>query len=235
LSINFKKHEIVVPGDLLAEGDFHASEGTYLENNKIFSSILGLAGQRGRNIFVVPLEGIYVPKVGDVVIGKILNASPNGSRADINSLYSAAIFPEHAGRNRLNSQENIFEVGDYVIAKIISFDRTHDPFLGTNEEGLGKLSDGRIIKISPAKVPRLIGKKGSMIKMIKDETKARIKIGQNGLIWFSIKDEKMGEALIKIIRKIERESHTTGLTDRIKKTIKKLGEKNSNVSKRRSS
>ncbi|MHA1754750.1 MAG: exosome complex RNA-binding protein Rrp4, partial [Candidatus Odinarchaeia archaeon] len=203
LVLKFQRHQIVAPGELLGIGKYYAGEGTFKEGDKIYSSILGLAEQRGKTIYVVPLQGTYFPKVGDIVIAKILNASPAGYRADINSLYSAAIFPDQAERNnrRIRDRNIVYDVGDIIIAKIISFDRTHDPFLSTVGEGLGKLKGGRIIKIHPTRVPRLIGKKGSMIKMIKEETNARIKIGQNGLIWISVDDDRMEDIIIKVVRK----------------------------------
>jgi len=224
LSIHFKKHEIVAPGDLLAEGDFKSGEGTYKENNKIFSSLLGLAEQKGKLIYVVPLESPYIPKIGDIVIGKVLSSSVNGSSIDLGSLYNAALFPEYSGKFREYDESEIYKVGDIIIAKIISFNRTRDPYLTTGERGLGKLIGGSLIRINPAKVPRLIGKKGSMIKMLKEETNARIKIGQNGFIWFSVRDERMEDILIEAIKKIEREAHTSGLTDRVKELIRRLKE-----------
>ena len=84
-----------------------------------------------------------------------------------------------------------------------------------------KLIGGRIMKITPSKVPRVIGKAGSMIELIKDKTKCQIIVGQNGVIW--LKGENEGLAA-KTIYKIERESHTTGLTDKITAYLDKGGE-----------
>ena len=94
--------------------------------------------------------------------------------------------------------------------------------------GLRKLKGGRIIDVSTHKVPRIIGKQGSMVVMIKDATKCNIVVGQNGWIW--IDGEPTNELLaIQTIRKIEKESHLSGLTDRIKefleKNLKNLGAK----------
>lgn len=231
MSTKFEKHQIVSPGDLLAEGEFYVGEGAFREDHKIYSSILGLAELRGRTIVVVPLQGIYYPKIGDVVIGKVLNSSPTGMRIDINSLYTAAIFPSQTLEGGRRGGERLvqYDVGENIIAKIISFDRTHDPILTTDEEGLGRLVGGRIIKIHPTRVPRIIGKKGSMIKMIKEETNQKIRIGQNGVIWISAENDFIEDIIVAIIRKIEREAHTSGLTDRIKETIKKLKEEKMNV------
>ncbi|OYT55070.1 MAG: RNA-binding protein, partial [Candidatus Hecatellales archaeon ex4484_218] len=37
-----EKRQLVVPGDLLAEGDYVAGENTYKEGNRIYSQKIGL-------------------------------------------------------------------------------------------------------------------------------------------------------------------------------------------------
>ena len=112
-----------------------------------------------------------------------------------------------------------FDVGDMLAAEVIAFNRTRDPVLSVKGRGLGKLRGGRIIEILPAKVPRLIGRIGSMINLIKNETNTRMIIGQNGWVWASGKTVESELLVEKIVRKIEKESHTSGLTDRIKELI----------------
>ena len=83
---------------------------------------------------------------------------------------------------------------------------------------MGKFKGGIIVDIAPTKVPRLIGKKGSMINMIKDKTKCKIVVGQNGLVW--IKGKPDMEQLTKdTIKLIEAEAHTSGLTNKIKNKL----------------
>jgi exosome complex component RRP4 len=113
-----------------------------------------------------------------------------------------------------------------VIAKIVAYDRTRDPQLTILERGLGKITRGQILEITPTKIPRVIGKQGSMISMLKQETGCQIEIGQNGRILVNGKtpeDERLG---VMAIRKIEQEAHTTGLTDRVTEMLRKeKGEK----------
>ena len=83
---------------------------------------------------------------------------------------------------------------------------------------MGKFKGGIIVDIAPTKVPRLIGKKGSMINMIKDKTGCKIVVGQNGLVW--VKGKQDMEQIVKdTIKLIEKEAHTSGLTDRIKNRL----------------
>ncbi len=87
------------------------------------------------------------------------------------------------------------------------------------ERGLHKLNGGQIIEIQPIKVPRVIGKKGTMISMIKKYTGCRIIVGQNGRIWIDGNTDGVEKAT-RAIRKIEAEAHTKGLTIRIEKLLK---------------
>ena len=58
-----------------------------------------------------------------------------------------------------------------------------------------------------------------MINLIKTEMNCRLIIGQNGRVWVSGKNPESELLIERIIRKIEREAHTSGLTDRIKDLI----------------
>ena len=74
--------------------------------------------------------------------------------------------------------------------------------------------------VTPTKIPRIIGRKGSMISMIKQVTNCQIILGLNGVILVTGKTEEDEELAITAIRKIEAESHTSGLTDRITQLLK---------------
>ncbi|MHA2046963.1 MAG: hypothetical protein ACW99G_19405 [Candidatus Thorarchaeota archaeon] len=50
MAVYFQKREVVVPGQLLAEGRYRSSFGTYDEDGKIFSSLVGLAELRGNTV-----------------------------------------------------------------------------------------------------------------------------------------------------------------------------------------
>jgi len=87
------------------------------------------------------------------------------------------------------------------------------------EEQVGcKIEDGIIIEIQPSKVPRIIGKNGSMVSLLRQHTGCWIFVGQNGRVWIRGESENISR-LVEAIRKIEREAHTTGLTDRISKFL----------------
>ena len=61
---------------------------------------------------------------------------------------------------------------------------------------------------------------GSMIKMLKNLTGCNIFVTQNGRIWIRGDNIKKERLLIDAINKINREAHTSGLTDRIEAYLK---------------
>jgi exosome complex component RRP4 len=96
--------------------------------------------------------------------------------------------------------------------------------LSARGPGLKKLQGGRIINVNPNKVPRIIGKQGSMVSMIKDATGCRIVVGQNGVVWIDGLPE--GELIaVEAIAMIEEKSHLTGLTDKVKAFLEKKTKK----------
>jgi len=221
----YERRQLVTPGDLLAEDDYVAGENTYKEDSKIYAIRIGLVDFENRKIHVVALKAFYIPCVGDMVIGKVVEVGIGGWIVNIKAPYVAVLRASDVLDRPFKPQKNdlpsIFDVGDLIIAKIVAYDRTRDPLLSVQEPGLGKITRGQIIEITPTKIPRVIGRKGSMISMLKHETGCQISIGQNGLILVNgrtIEDERLA---VMAIHKIEQEAHTSGLTDRVTEMIRK--------------
>ena len=68
---------------------------------------------------------------------------------------------------------------------------------------MGKIPTGELLKISPTRVPRLIGKRGSMIQTIEQASSTRITIGQNGIIVVSGNDKEGITLAINAIHIVE--------------------------------
>ncbi|MDP2750943.1 MAG: exosome complex RNA-binding protein Rrp4 [Nanoarchaeota archaeon] len=217
---------IVIPGEEVAEGmDFLPAAGTYREGDKIIASKVGLLNVDGRLIKLIPMSGRYMPKRNDVIIGKVIDISMSGWRIELNSAYTAMLNVKDATSEFIGRGEDLtqfYAIGDYVVAKVINVTSQKLVDLATKGPGLRRIRGGRIISVAPTKVPRIIGKSGSMVGMIKDATGTKITVGQNGLVWIQGEPEK--EILVvNTIRKIETESHVSGLTDVIKAYLISLG------------
>lgn len=224
-----KDKEVVVPGQVLAKGlEYLPSNGTYRMNDNILANRLGLLAIEGKVLRTIPMSGRYLPQKNDVVIGKVDDILMSGWRLDINCPYSAVLPLKDASFDFIAKGADLtryFNLEDYVMMKITNVTSQNLIDVTAKGPGLKKLRGGRIMKVSPSKVPRIIGKKGSMVSMIKKATDCKIMIGQNGVIWFEGTPE-MEVIVSEAIKKIELESHHQGMTDKMKEFLeKKTGKK----------
>ena len=129
------------------------------------------------------------------------------------SFLSVNEVPRYVNKDGL---DEVMDIGDMVVAKIWGINKRGID-LSIKSRGLGKVDEGIIMEINPNKVPRVIGKEGSMIKIIKDKTGCNITVGQNGLIW--IKGENVEKELLskKAILFIVEKSYLSGLTEEVEK------------------
>ena len=221
----YEKKQLVAPGDLLAEGDYVSGDSTYKENEKIYASRLGLVDYNGKRVHVVALKAFYIPVPGDTVIGKVVETTPSGWVIDIKAPHPARLrasdVVERSFKPETTDLPSIFDVGDLILANVVAYDRTRDPQLTVREPGLGKILRGQLVEVTPTKIPRIIGRQGSMVGMLKRETGCQLTIGQNGLILISGRSAENERLAIMALRKIEKESHTSGLTDHVTEMIRK--------------
>ena len=215
--------KMVIPGEFIVEGDMKLGEGVFRENNRIYSKVMGLLDQKENFVKVIPLTGRYTPKVHDFVIAEIEDMDFSNWYTNIGAASSATITAKDYFSERDGFQEDIkkaMNMGDAVYAMIREISPRKRVFLSMRERGSRKLRGGRIIEVTPAKVPRIIGRKGSMISMIKQETGCRVLVGQNGRVWIDGPTDR-ADLVVRIIEKIEKDAHTQGLTESIKTMITK--------------
>lgn len=207
--------KIVIPGDLLSENAKNAGYGTYVKNNKVYSSLCGIESSREDKVGVIPLAGTYMPAPNDVVIGIVVTVTPSNWFLNIAAPYDGMFHvSEYPRRVESADMPSILNIGDAAILRVKDVDDSMKVELALRDSSLQKLRTGQIIEIEPVKVPRVIGHGGSMISMLKKETNCNIFVGQNGRIWIDGKDEDM-ELLKKAIELIQVEAQRSGLTDRV--------------------
>jgi len=217
-----EKREIVIPSQLLGDvNSKKAGRGTFIENGKIYSEILGILNKNQEYINVIPLKGIYDPARNDLVIGVVIEAMSSSWLVDINAAYPALLHVNEVPWDvDFGETEKYLNTGDTVMAKISQVDQEKKIQVTLNDRNLYKIKGGQIINVEPSKVPRIIGKKGSMIALLKKYTKCRLFVGQNGRIWIDGTDE----GVIKVkdtIKMIEEEALSYGLTNKIEDLLKK--------------
>ena len=210
--------KVVIPGEIIIEGDdYLPGESTEKREGKIYSLRYGLAEENNNLIKVIPLSGVYNPRRGNVILGRVENVLANGWLIDIGAADSAFLsimeVPKYVNKDAL---EEVLTIDDLVLAKIWSINKRGID-LSLKSRGLGKVDEGIVFNVNPNKVPRIIGKEGSMIKIIKDHTNCDITVGQNGLILLNgptIDSELYAKKAIKFI---EQKSFISGLTEEVNK------------------
>ena len=180
-----EKREIVIPSQLLGEvKNKKAGRGTFVEEGKIYAEILGVLNDSSEYINVVPLKGRYDPIEKDFVIGVVDEAMASSWLVDINAAYPALLHVNEVPWDvDFGETEKYLNHGDCVMAKVLSVDQEKKLQITLKDRNLYKIRGGLMINVEPSKVPRIIGKKGSMISLLKKYTKCRIFVGQNGRIW----------------------------------------------------
>jgi len=177
--------QFVLPGDIIVTGDYQPEQNVILEGDRLMSTAIGFSEIKDDLVTVTPLTGLYTPKTDDLVIGKIVSHNALSWEVDINSYYSGILTASDIfGKDYSPSRDDLslkLKTGDIILARIANVG-SRDPLLTIFGEKLGKIDSGELVKISPAKIPRLLGKHGSMIQSIEASTNATITVGQNGFI-----------------------------------------------------
>ena len=213
-----QEREFVVPGDkIVSSMEFVPGKNTFRDGESIYSKRLGIVHLENHVISVVPLSGGYTPQIGDMVIGEIEDTQANGWFVTLEAPHSAYLSLSGVrGYVRQGTDlTRIYNVGDLIYVKIVSVSK-QGVSLSMQDDRARKLSGGKVITVEPVKVPRVIGKQGSMISLIKRKTGSNIVVGQNGIVWLQGGDEDLATVVIKMV---ERESHKEGLTDMIEKFL----------------
>ncbi len=216
------KRKVVIPGEIIATGDdFLPGEGVRREGEHVLASRFGLSEQVGRVIKVIPLSGAYVPRRNNVVLGRVIDITFNGWLVDIdcagNSFLPIAESPRFINQHEM---DQFLAIGDVISAKIWSI-KGKGIDLTINGKGLGKLENGFIFRVNPTRVPRVIGREGSMINLIKDNTGCSITVGQNGWVWIN---GPSTESILKArgaVQYIADNVHIGGLTEHMEEWFQK--------------
>ncbi|MDG6900343.1 MAG: S1 RNA-binding domain-containing protein [Nitrososphaerota archaeon] len=208
----------VIPGDVIARGNYRYGSFVEKRGEEYIALRVGLAEVGRDGVKLNPLTGPYLPRAEDDVIGKVVDINGFGWVVDINSCFDGFLPASFVfGREFSPATHDLsskFMVGDMIGARIESFERSRDPQLSIRGHGYGKIDSGEIVKISPTKVPRLIGRRGSMINLISEKAGADVRVGQNGIVVVNGPPEAIMKAL-KAVRMVDEEAHATDLMAKV--------------------
>lgn len=187
---------MILPGQKVADGKVSIPH-TFVEGEATYAALIGVLDEEGRYL---PIEARYQAQLDDAVVGFVLDVRHAGYEVDINLSFSAFV---QARDLRVH-----LEIGSVVMARIKEVEGSYIDLMEVR-----KLPRGKLIDFPPAKVPRLIGRKSSMINMIQEKTGGEIIVGNNGYIWISENCDI--PKVLKAINLITEKAHQSGLTDEV--------------------
>ena len=180
----------------------------------MYASVLGLLSERPPIVLVIPLSGRYIPKPNDTVIGTVTDVQGTFWLLDIGAPRWAPLHMTGTPwKIEVGETDRFLRVGDAVVVQVENLDPTGRIGVTMNGEGLGKLEGGTLVRISPARVPRVVGRNGSMIETIRRLTGAEVAVGQNGRVWVGGTPEAI-RRVSEVLRLIEENAQHSGLTQR---------------------
>jgi len=219
-----EERQIVIPGEVIVKGnEFLPSEGSYRSGEEVIAGRFGIANISEKHVRVIPISGAYYPRRGNTIIGTIVDITFNGWLIDFggaqNAFLPVAEVPRYINRNELREY---LDFGESVIVKVWDV-KSRGIDVSMKLRGFGKIEGGMIISVNSNKVPRIIGKEGSMVNIIKKATGCDITVGQNGKVWINGSSAEKEIATRKIIEFIVNNSVMNGLTEKVEEFIKSLG------------
>ena len=185
--------------------------------------MLGLLSRRPPLVQVVPLSGRYIPKPNDVVLGTVTDVQGTFWLLDIGAPRWAPLHMTGTPwKIEVGETDQYLRVGESVMVQVENLDPTGRIGVTMNGENLGKLEGGTIVTISPARVPRVVGRGGSMIQTITRRTGAQVAVGQNGRVWVNGDPEAI-HRVREALRMISEEGQRSGLTERVDSYLRATG------------
>jgi len=214
--------QFVIPGDIIVTGDYQPEQNVILEGDRLISTTIGFSEIKDDLVTVTPLTGLYTPKTDDLVVGKIVSHNALSWEVNINSYYPGILTASDIfGKDYSPSRDDLslkLNTGDIILARIANLG-SRDPLITITGENLGKIDSGELVKISPAKIPRLTEKNGSMIETIEGSTNATITVGQNGLIILKCDNSAGLKKAIASIKMIDMIQYEVNIEDKIQNIL----------------
>lgn len=215
-----KDLRIVLPGEVVDDlNGRKTGGGVYLDGEKVRSEVLGIPRSGMYEVAVIPLSGKYLPQYGDRVVGVVKEVEISGWMIDINAPYIGFLPVSEGVEEFVDARADLtkfFARGDVIMCRISRVTKSNSVQCSMRDMMARKLNGGTVISVTPSKIPRIIGKNGSMVSLIKEKTKTEIFTGQNGYVWIRGDDKALA---IKAIKMIDEESHVSGLTERIEELL----------------
>jgi len=209
--------KIVIPGEKIKIikkdlfKDYNLVNCYFKEKNdkvEVYSKFYGVLNENKKEkiIEIIPINGKYLPNIGDFVIAKVKEVMPNMWILDINSSFSATLLLKDAFNERIDIEKvdlsKFYDIGDLVFGKIINITRNKTVRISLKSSSQKKLKNGVVIEVNNILNNWMLLNKDKIINVFKEKN-IDILIGKNRLIWLKGNKNKIGK-IIKITKELER-------------------------------
>ncbi|KAL1405382.1 Exosome complex component rrp4 [Vanrija albida] len=190
------RRTVVTPGEVITSSkEYMRGHGTYVEDEHVVSSVAGTIERVNKLISVKALKSRYVPEVGDLVIGRIVEVGAQRWRVDANARQDAVLMlssvnlPGGVQRRRVESDalkmREFLAEGDLLVAEVQAFFQDGAMSLHTRSLKYGKLRNGLLLSLPPRLVRRL---KSHFYHLPPPCGPAGVDVilGLNGYVWVSL-------------------------------------------------
>ncbi|MEA3136498.1 MAG: exosome complex component [Thermoplasmata archaeon] len=211
-----RERHLVLPGDAVGDKRSIAGPGTKKVGDRLVAVTAGLLQQMGEKVSVLPMNGAYDPKPGDMVVGVINEANTGNWIVDIRAPWLCPLHvSEVPWRVDFGETTSYLKPGDAILCKVLFVDDQKKVQVTLKDRNLMKLEGGELMEVPAVKVARVIGKSGSMLNMLKEYVECWMLVGQNGRIWLN---GDAAEVLLakEAIQSIVDHAHLPGVTERVK-------------------
>ena len=210
------ERQLVLPGDAVGDKRSIAGPGTKKVGDRLVATTAGLLQTMGEKVSILPMNGAYDPKPGDMVVGVINEANTGNWIVDIRAPWLCPLHvSEVPWRVDFGETTAYLKPGDAILCKVLFVDDQKKVQVTLKDRNLMKLEGGELMEVPPVKVARVIGKSGSMLNLLKEYVECWMLVGQNGRIWLNGDADEVLLAK-EAIQTIVDHAHLPGVTERVK-------------------
>lgn len=210
--------EVVFPGSLLTDNNLKNGKGTFKDNGKIFSNMMGFVYFESDGVYVIPFKDSYSPKYGDLVIGRVTNSTYSSWSIDLNTTYHGYLPTSELCDNSQQNLSSIINVKDILLLRVANVDEINRIKLTIRSHGLGKFNQGVIKKVKQPTIHFLSEENVFVISLIEKYLHADVIVAKNGLIWINSTKENI-DYVIEIIDFIDENPFMHNLVKKVQSII----------------
>ncbi|KZZ88908.1 hypothetical protein AAP_04700 [Ascosphaera apis ARSEF 7405] len=214
--LRLSKGGVVTPGEIITDdpqwmrghGTFTPSTTSALSqptSNTIIATVAGTVLRTNKLLSVQPLRARYIPEIGDLVVGRIVEVQARRWKVDVAAPLLASLplsainLPGGILRKRTTADElqirNYFNEGDLVVAEVQSVHQDGAATLHTRSLKYGKLRNGVFLAVSGMGGGAGAGSRGTGVVRSRRQVwtihgangadEIDVILGVNGYIWIS--------------------------------------------------